>query len=146
MSSGEQPLDALLSGEFDLDGPAAQHPAPAIEGLDDFLTLNAVLILDDAWNAAYEARNVHALAEVLADDWTGFLPDGQMVDKWTLLTALGTYPEEALTFERHAARLYGAVAVTRGSLSVEGVHVQSFLRVYARWGSQWKAVCVQVVA
>ena len=144
----------MATGEFTelaLGGPLTVPDAPTIDGptidgLDDFLTLNAVLILDDAWNAAYQARDAYALAEILADDWTGFLPDGQVVDKRTLLTALGTYPDETLTFTRHAARLYGAVAVTRGGLSVDGAHVQDFLRVYARRGGQWKAVCVQVVA
>ncbi|GAA4023441.1 hypothetical protein GCM10022631_42700 [Deinococcus rubellus] len=116
-----------------------------IAGLDEFLALNAVLILDDAWNAAYTSRDTQALAELIADDWLGFLPDGAAVGKAALLRALSVYPDELLVFERRAAQVCGDTAFTRGQLSTNGVHAQGFLRVYARRAGQWQAVAVQVV-
>ena len=54
-------------------------------------------------------------------------------------------PPASLFFRRQAAQLYGDTAITRGSLSADGVAVQGFLRVYARRGGEWRAVAVQVV-
>lgn len=116
-----------------------------IAGLDDFLALNAVLILDDAWNTAYISRDTRALAELIADDWLGFLPDGAAVGKAALLRAIAVYPDEVLVFERRAAQVCGDTAFTRGQLSANGVHAQGFLRVYARRAGRWQAVAVQVV-
>ncbi len=122
--------------------PASAH---GIDGLDDFLALNTVLILDDAWNAAYTSRDTQALAEVIADDWLGFLPDGAAVGKTALLRAIAAYPDEVLVFERQAAQVCGDTAFTRGQLSTDGVHAQGFLRVYAHRAGRWQAVAVQVV-
>ncbi|TSA88117.1 nuclear transport factor 2 family protein [Deinococcus detaillensis] len=116
-----------------------------IAGLDDFLTINAVLILDDAWNAAYQNRDAQALNDLIADDWSGFLPDGQVISKAVLQRAITTYPEDVLVFRRQVAQLYGDTAITRGELSANGVHAQSHLRVYARRAGKWQAVAVQVV-
>ncbi len=105
----------------------------------------AVLIVDDAWNAAYSSRDPQVLATLLDEAWLGFLPNGEVVGKAVMLAALAQYPEEALVFERLAAQVYGDTAITRGRLSAGGVWVQGFLRVYARRGGQWTAVAVQVV-
>ncbi|KEF34873.1 hypothetical protein RDMS_04720 [Deinococcus sp. RL] len=107
--------------------------------------LDAVLKLDDAWNAAYHRRDPAALARVLADDWVGFFPGGRAVFKAELLAGMRGNPPAALMFERHAARVYGDTAFTRGTLYANGVRVQSFFRVYARRGGEWRAVGVQVV-
>ena len=118
---------------------------PGIAGLDEFLELHSVLSLDDAWNAAYQQRNPAIVADVLADDWRGFFPGGQMIDKAELLRGMLSNPPASLFFRRQAAQLYGDTAITRGSLSADGVAVQGFLRVYARRGGEWRAVAVQVV-
>ncbi len=82
---------------------------------------------------------------ILADDWMAFFPDGQVVFKPDLLEGMRHNPPAALMFERHAARVFGDTAVTRGTLYADGGRMQSFLRVYARRGSEWRAVSVQVV-
>lgn len=107
--------------------------------------LDAVLGLDDAWNAAYHQRDPAAMATVLADDWVGFFPDGRAIFKADLLEGMRGNPPATLMFERHAARVTGETGVTRGTLYANGVRVQSFLRVYARREGQWQAVGVQVV-
>ncbi|GAA5535158.1 nuclear transport factor 2 family protein [Deinococcus aluminii] len=107
--------------------------------------LDAVLALDDAWNAAYHRRDPELMAGLLAEDWMGFFPDGQVAFKADLLEGMRHNPPLALMFERHAAHVYGKTAVTRGTLYGNGVRVQSFLRVYAKRGGKWRAVCVQVV-
>ena len=107
--------------------------------------LDAVLQLDDAWNAAYHRRDPAAMAGVLADDWVGFFPDGRAVFKAELLEGMRHNPPAALMFERHAARVHGDTAFTRGTLYANGKRVQSFFRVYARRDGQWRAVGVQVV-
>lgn len=116
-----------------------------VAGLDDFLTLNSVLMLDDAWNAAYRSRDARVLDGLIADDWLGFLPGGQMIGKTVLQRAITAYPEDVLVFERRAAQLYGDTAIVRGELSANGVYSQGFLRVYARRAGKWQAVAVQVV-
>lgn len=107
--------------------------------------LDTVLALDDAWNAAYHHRDPARLGRVLADDWMAFFPDGQVVFRADLLEGMRHNPPAALMFERHAARLFGATAVTRGTLYANGRRVQSFLRVYAKREGEWRAVSVQVV-
>lgn len=105
-----------------------------------------MLSLDDAWNAAYHRRDPAAMEGVLADDWVGFFPDGRAVFKTGLLEGMRHNPPAALMFERHAARVHGDTGFTRGTLYANGVRVQSFFRVYARRGGEWRAVGVQVVA
>ncbi|UQN07631.1 nuclear transport factor 2 family protein [Deinococcus sp. QL22] len=114
-------------------------PEPTVSDLD------AVLYLDDLWNAAYHHRDPERMARVLADDWMAFFPDGQVVFRVDLLREMVNNPATALVFERHASRVYGDAAITRGTLYAGGERVQSFLRVYARRGGEWQAVSVQVV-
>ncbi|EYB67010.1 hypothetical protein DEIPH_ctg053orf0005 [Deinococcus phoenicis] len=108
--------------------------------------LDAVLALDDAWNAAYHHRDPGRMMPLLAEDWMGFFPDGSVVFRADLLAGMRHNAPAALMFERHAAHVYGETAVTRGTLYADGVRVQSFLRVYARRKGEWRGVCVQVVA
>ncbi|MDV6375832.1 nuclear transport factor 2 family protein [Deinococcus arenicola] len=107
--------------------------------------LDAVLGLDERWNAAYHRRSPAEMAEVLADDWIAFFPEGQMVFKHDALAGMARNPSAALVFERHASRVFGETAMTRGTLYANGERVQGFLRVYARRQGEWKAVGVQVV-
>lgn len=107
--------------------------------------LDAVLALDDAWNAAYHHRDPERLAGLVAEDWLGFFPDGQVVFREGLLEGMRHTPPLALMFERHAVRVYGKTAITRGTLYADGTRLQSFLRVYAKRDGQWRAVCAQVV-
>lgn len=114
-------------------------PDPAASDLD------AVLALDDAWNAAYHHQDPGRLEKLMAEDWLGFFPNGQVVLRADLLQGMQRHSPAALMFERHAAHVYGDTAVTRGTLYANGTRVQSFLRVYARQGGTWRVVCVQVV-
>ncbi|MBB6017321.1 nuclear transport factor 2 family protein [Deinococcus radiopugnans] len=107
--------------------------------------LDAVLLLDDRWNAAYHRRSPQEMAEVLADDWLAFFPDGQVVFKRDALDGMARNPPSTLVFERHASRVFGDTAITRGTLYADGERIQSFLRVYARRTDEWHAVSVQVV-
>ncbi|MBZ9712244.1 nuclear transport factor 2 family protein [Deinococcus multiflagellatus] len=107
--------------------------------------LDAVLALDDAWNAAYHHGDPARMAAVLAEDWLAFFPDGTAVFKADLLANMNRTPPPGLIFERHASRVYGDAAITRGTLYAGGERVQSFLRVYARREGGWQAVSVQVV-
>ena len=101
--------------------------------------------LDDAWNEGYRRKDVSLLATVLAEDWAGFSFDGRQINKAELLAGVPSNPDVELGFARHDVLVFGEAAVTRGSLSADGKHVQSFLRVYVRRGGQWQAVSVQVV-
>ncbi|SMB88930.1 nuclear transport factor 2 family protein [Deinococcus hopiensis] len=107
--------------------------------------LDEVLRLDDTWNAAYHRRDPAMMAGVVADDWMAFFPDGQAVFKADLLEGMRHNPPAALMFERHAARVFGDTAVTRGTLYANGERLQSFYRVYARREGEWRGVSVQVV-
>ncbi|GGO35355.1 nuclear transport factor 2 family protein [Deinococcus humi] len=107
--------------------------------------LDAVLLLDDRWNAAYHRRSPQEMAQVLAADWLAFFPDGQVVFKRDALEGMARNPAATLVFERHASRVFGDTAITRGTLYADGKRIQSFLRVYARREGEWQAVSVQVV-
>ncbi|MFC4426440.1 nuclear transport factor 2 family protein [Deinococcus navajonensis] len=107
--------------------------------------LDAVLALDERWNAAYHHRDPGRMAQVLAEDWMAFFPDGTVVFKADLLEGMLHNPPAALVFERHASRVFGETAITRGTLYADGERVHSFLRVYGRRQGQWQAVSVQVV-
>ncbi|CAM3798433.1 nuclear transport factor 2 family protein [Deinococcus frigens] len=107
--------------------------------------LDAVLLLDDRWNAAYHHRSPDEMAQVLAEDWLAFFPDGQVVFKPDALDGMVHNPPARLVFERHASRVFGDAAITRGTLYADGERIQSFLRVYARREGEWQAVSVQVV-
>ena len=124
------------------EAPSSQ-PAPLHDG--QVSDLDAVLMLDEMWNAAYHHRDPGRMAGVLADDWMAFFPDGTVIFKPDLLDGMTRNLPATLVFERHASRVYGDAAVTRGTLYANGERVQSFLRVYARRDGSWQAVSVQVV-
>lgn len=107
--------------------------------------LDALLMLDDMWNAAYHHRDPKRMAGVLADDWMAFYPDGSVLFKQDLLDGMLHNPPATLVFERHASRVFHDTAITRGTLYADGQRVQSFLRVYARREGAWQGVSVQVV-
>ncbi|WP_420595706.1 nuclear transport factor 2 family protein [Deinococcus sp.] len=107
--------------------------------------LSEIVALDDAWNQGYQDKDVAGLSRVLADDWLGFGAGELTIERAALLSGVPNNPDAALTFARQAIRLYGDTAVTRGSLTANGVYLQSFLRVYAHRAGSWQAVAVQVV-
>ncbi|UBV42739.1 nuclear transport factor 2 family protein [Deinococcus taeanensis] len=107
--------------------------------------LDALLHVDDRWNAAYHRGDPDLLGGVLAPDWLGFFPDGTAVTRPQLLTHFPRDPSPTLLFERHAARVHGHTGVTRVSLYDGARRVQSVLRVYACRDGQWQAVSAQVV-
>lgn len=108
-------------------------------------TLDALLALDDRWNAAYHHGDPSALEGILAADWLGFLPDGTSIGRADLITHFPTDPAPTLMIERHAARIHGDTGITRLTL-YEGPHrIQSVLRVYAQVDGHWQAISAQVV-
>lgn len=108
--------------------------------------LDALLALDDRWNAAYHHGDPGALEGVLAADWLGFLPDGTRLGRADLIKHFPVSPAPTLMIERHAARIHGDAAVTRLTLYEGPARLQSVLRVYSRVDGHWQAVSAQIVS
>ncbi len=103
-----------------------------------------VLRLDRAWNDAYVRNERSALADILADDFRGTLPDGRTIGKSQLLQPTEPRP---VWFRELSLEVYGPAAVSRGRIRVqhpEGAAEQRFVRVYARREGRWQAVSVHV--
>jgi ketosteroid isomerase-like protein len=102
--------------------------------------------LDDAWNQAYMQNDRAPLADILAEDFTGFGADGAPVDKASLMINPAR-PATAAIFSEQGVRVFGDTAVSRGRLEVdlEDRRVdQWFLRVFARRQGSWRAVSAAV--
>lgn len=107
--------------------------------------LDALLALDDRWNAAYHHGDPGALEGVLAADWLGFLPDGTSISRADLITHFPVSPVPTLMIERHAARIHGHTGITRLTLYEGPNRIQSVLRVYNHADGHWQAISAQVV-
>ncbi len=106
-----------------------------------------ILRLDDAWNDAYRRRNRAPLAEILADDFTGFMPWGESITKAKLLVNPTGGVVKSISFSEQEARVFGDTAISRGRLTLEmDDHRtdQRFLRVFAKRDGTWRAVAVSV--
>ena len=111
---------------------------------EDATTLNQ---LNEAWHDAYRQRKRAALREILAEDFLAFLPNGESVDRETLIAAEPPELNIESTFSEFALHLFGETALTRGrvDLVVDGEPVQQrFMRVWAKRKGRWWAVAVQV--
>ena len=100
--------------------------------------------LDRAWNDVYLRNDRAAFAEVLADDFKGFFPDGRSIGKAQLLQP--TEPRR-VEFSELGLEVFGPTAVSRGRVRIEhpdGPVEQRFVRIYSRRGERWQAVAVHV--
>jgi ketosteroid isomerase-like protein len=105
-----------------------------------------VLRLDKAWNLAYERHQRAELADILAEDFIGFIPSGEPINKAALMV---NPPERAksVTFTEQSVHIFGETAVSRGRLQLElddRQIDQRFLRVFAKRAGAWQAVSVSV--
>lgn len=105
-----------------------------------------VLRLDGTWNLAYERQDRAPLADILADDFTGFMPSGETITK----TALMVDPPgraRSVKFSEQSVHIFGETAISRGRLELElqGRRIdQRFLRVFTKRAGVWLAVSVSV--
>jgi len=100
--------------------------------------------LERAWNEAYLSNDRSAFAEILADDFRGFLPDGRSIAKAELMAP--TEPRR-VEFSELSLHLFGPTALSRGRVRVEhpeGAAEQRFVRIYSKRKGRWQAVAVQV--
>jgi len=105
-----------------------------------------ILRLDSAWNEAYRRHDRAPLADILADDFTGFTATGEPVTKAALMI---DPPARArsVVFTEPSARVFGDTVVSRGRLQLEFDDRrvdQRFLRVFAKREGVWRAVSVAV--
>ena len=70
--------------------------------------IDTIRCLDRAWNEAYLRNDRSVLAELLADDFRGFFPDGRSIGKAQLLQP--AEPRFVRVYSRRAGR-WQAVAV-----------------------------------
>lgn len=105
-----------------------------------------ILRLDDAWNEAYRRHNRAPLADILADDFTGFTPSGEPVTKASLM-ANPPGRAKSVVFSEQSICVFGDTAISRGRLRLEledrGID-QRFLRVFAKRDGVWRAVSVAI--
>ena len=102
--------------------------------------------LDEAWNQAYLRNDRAPLADILAEDFTGFTADGEPIDKAALMINPARRATSAI-FSEQSVRVFGDTAISRGRLDLELEDRridQWFLRVFARREGVWRAVSATV--
>jgi ketosteroid isomerase-like protein len=102
--------------------------------------------LDDAWNQAYLQNDRAPLADILAEDFTGFTAAGEPIDKASLMLN-PMRPALSAIFGEQSVRVFGDTAISRGRLEVELEDHRVdlwFLRVFARREGFWRAVSAAV--
>jgi ketosteroid isomerase-like protein len=107
-----------------------------------------ILRLDGAWNEAYRRADRGPLANILAEDFTGWTALNQPITKAILMIdPPGGRPGMA-AFSEQYVRVFGDVGISRGRLKLEDdgrIFVdQRFLRVFAKRDGIWRAVSVAV--
>jgi len=107
-----------------------------------------ILRLDNEWNEAYRRADRAPLADILAEDFTGWTALNEPITKALLMiNPPGGRPRMA-NFSEQLVRAFGDAGITRGRLRLEDdgrvVVDQRFLRVFAKRGGIWRAVSVAV--
>lgn len=105
-----------------------------------------VLRIDSAWNEAYRRHDRTPLAQILADDFSGWTPSGEPVTK-AMLMIDPPQTAKSVVFGEQSVRVFGGTAISRGRLQLElagGDVDQRFLRVFAKRDGCWRAVSVAV--
>ena len=105
-----------------------------------------LLRLDSVWNEAYRRHDRRALADILAEDFTGVIPSGEAVTKESLMTD-PPGRAKSVAFSEQFVRAFGDCGISRGRLQLEldGRRVdQRFLQVFAKRDGVWRAVSVAV--
>jgi ketosteroid isomerase-like protein len=105
-----------------------------------------LLGLDEAWNEAYRRHDRRPLNDILADDFMGFMPSGEVITKANLVV---DPPGRAVSvqFSERSIHVFGDAGVVRGRLQLDLGDAQidqRFLRVFAKRGGMWRAVSVSV--
>lgn len=124
--------------------------------------LESLLEIDDRFNQAYRQKNVKTLDSLVSPYWTGFLPDGRIIQKPELLKSLQERPSAFLIYERHAWQVVGHTGIVRGVMhaSGNGQYSQNYLRIYAHSSSikdmhnnveqvasqPWQNICMQLLS
>ena len=108
-----------------------------------------ILRLDDEWNEAYRRRDRSPLANILADDFTGWTAVNQPITKALLMINPPSEQIKSVTFSEQFVCIFGGTGISRGRLQLESddgriVIDQRFLRVFAKRGGIWQAVSVAV--
>ena len=109
-----------------------------------------VLELESTWSTAPLAGDLETVAEVVADDWRGFGPDGGTMNKADLLEMLGSRPGifESVTYDDVVVNLFGGTAVVTSAFRGVGEELtltQRYMRVYAKREGTWRCVATQIV-
>ena len=108
-----------------------------------------ILRLDDEWNEAYRRRDRSPLANILADDFTGWTAANQPITKALLMINPPSEQIKSVTISEQYVHVFGGTGISRGRLQLESedgriVVDQRFLRVFAKRDETWQAVSVAV--
>jgi ketosteroid isomerase-like protein len=94
-------------------------------------------------------RDRSPLAEILADDFIGFMPWGEAITKANLMIDPAGLVK-SVAFSEQEVHVFGDTEISRGRLTLDMVdpverHVdQRFLRVFAKHNGSWRAIAVSV--
>ena len=110
----------------------------------------AVLALEKTWGVAPRTGDLETVREVVADDWLAISPTGQTMTKRELLGMLASRPNifNSTAYSEVNVLLFGATAVVTSLFHGVGEALelrQRYMRVYAKWGGQWRCVATQIV-
>lgn len=113
-----------------------------------------IIALEQAWNRTIEAKDTHALDQLLAPTFIAVDTEGSLTRKGEFLASIKnpSYQPAEATYEDIRAEVYGDTAVTAGVFRIKetqkGKRItqrQRFVDTWIRKGHTWQCVASQVV-
>lgn len=110
----------------------------------------AVLALEATWSTAPMAGDLDTVSGVVADDWIGVAPTGQIMRERDLLEMLASRPGifSSVEYSEVKLSLFGSTAVVISFFQGVGKEMelkQRYMRVYAKRDEEWRCVATQIV-
>src|SRR5262245_42207150 len=105
--------------------------------------------LEKEWARAFARNDAEAIGRFMADDWMVISPDGNVIDKATLLGLIksGVLVHDQMEFAEMNVRVYDGSAVvtspatSRGRIRGEAVgELERATDVFVKQAGQWKSV------
>jgi len=109
----------------------------------------AVLKTERAWLAASQKNDIATLKSIIADDFVGSGPGGNLLSK-EMITGVpeGAPPFDKSTLTEMSAKVFGNTAVVFGKLASTNPAdptTTRFAMFYAKRGGEWQMVAAQLV-
>ena len=107
-----------------------------------------IMKLEDQWVQSRATKDPATTRSLLADDYLGATPDGQVQNKQQFIDSVvaGTFAAGKPTVSDRKVHVYGDTAISTGTISgvgASGTDKVRYMRVFVKRNNRWQVVATQ---